>query len=163
MTDKEKNIRTSQECPICFSDDVITGKYCHGCDHEFCFKCLSLWVTNHYARCPLCNGDIYGLYSQDSSVYLTPCYDNFGMSIRKNGKYTQIGNVLENGVAKQYNLKVGQFIMINNKCKYSDCSEQLQIAMKKKKMIKIDTISPVEEQLSRTCLDFFYKCRILPN
>jgi len=55
----------SIECPICLSDETQTGKYCHGCDHEFCYSCISSWILNS-AICPLCNGKIY---SKDVEFY----------------------------------------------------------------------------------------------
>ncbi len=168
MTD----INRSEECPICFSKEVMIGKYCHGCDHEFCFKCISSWVTDHNARCPLCNGDVYGIHSQDSSIYLTPHYDNFGIVIKENGKYTELNQVIERGIAEQYNLKIGNVIMINNKSSYLECSKELEIAHTKKRMIKIDIISsqtltptpthttPIK---SNNCLNFLKRvCRISP-
>lgn len=153
----------SKECPICLSDETTTGKYCHGCDHEFCYSCISSWVLNH-ARCPLCNSEIYGFHSQDSSVYLTPHYNNFGMHIKKNGHYTEIDKILKNGIAKQYDLKTGSLIMINNKHLYSDCLEQINSSLKNKNMIKVDVATQIKEPTKEpNCFEFLFKrCRVLP-
>jgi hypothetical protein len=159
----EKSTEVNTECSICLSEESITGKYCHGCDHEFCYSCISLWVLN-FARCPLCNGEIYGLHSQDSSVYLTPHYNSFGMDIKKNGDHTEIEKILKNGIAEQYDLNVGNFIMINNKSSYSECSAQMTNAINKKKMIKVNKILPPikEHKISKSCFDFIFRSRISP-
>ena len=103
--EKKKIIENnSRECPICLNEDsAVRGKYCHGCDHEFCYNCISSWVLQ-FARCPICNGAIYGLHSQDSSVYLTPHWNSFGMDIKKsaNRYNVEIDKILNNGIASQY-------------------------------------------------------------
>lgn len=152
----------SIECPICLSDETQTGKYCHGCDHEFCYLCISSWILNS-ARCPLCNAKIYGFHSQDSSIYLTPHYKDFGMKIKKNGEYTEIDKILENGIAEQYNLKDGTLIMINNKHSFSDCSEQINFSLKNKNMIKVDIVTQKKQTTEPNCFEFIFKrCRVLP-
>ena len=160
----------AEECPICFSEEAIIDKYCHGCEHEFCFKCISSWVTDHNARCPLCNGNIYGIYSQDSSIYLTPHHLStypYGIHIKKHGDGTVINKVIKDGVAEQLNMNIGNLIMINNKFSYSDCLTEIAIAHLKKKMIKIDIIStdhawPTKK--SNNCLNFLRRvCQISPN
>lgn len=162
------DVKNSTECPICFSEEVTLGKYCHGCDHEFCFECISSWVTNHIARCPMCNGNIYGIHSQDSSIYLTPHFDNFGINIKKNGKYTELDEIIENGAAQQYSLKTGNLIMINNKSSYLECAEQLELSQSRKKMIKIDIITPSPTHQtttkSKNCMSFIRRvCQISPS
>ena len=154
----KQEIKYYKECPICFSEESITGKYCHGCDHEFCYPCISTWVLNH-ARCPLCNGKIYGLHSQDSSVYLTPHYNDFGLQIKKNGGYTEIYAIGKNSIAEQYDLKAGNLIMINNKHSYLDCLNQIKISLKKKSIIKVDIVTQTKEP---SCFQFLFKrCRVL--
>lgn len=133
------------ECPICLSDDVKTANYCHGCDHEFCFRCISLWVTSHAAKCPLCRSNLYGLFSDNSSMYLTPHYGRFGLEIRKRKSLTQLTNVTKDGPAHLYNLKKGDFILVNDKTSYTECVQQILNAKQTKRMIKIDKLALTKE------------------
>jgi len=154
--------KKSKDCPICL-DEVEINKFCHGCEHEFCFECISSWVTQHSARCPLCNSDVYGIYSQDSSFYLTPHYGVFGMELKKNGDYTQVKNVIQGGLAEFY-LQQGDIIKVNEKYVYHECMKELEYAKKKKTMLKVEQIKfeSQEEQHQETKCSrrgcFFCRC-----
>lgn len=161
MESNEEN--STGECPICLNEDSLRGKYCHGCDHEFCYNCISSWVLN-FARCPLCNSAIYGLHSQDSSVYLSPHWNSFGMDIKKsyNGDNVEIHKILNNGIASQYQLKPGYFVMINDKTCFIECLKEMRNAMRNKGMIKVNVISPPVVK-SASCFDFIFRCKISPK
>lgn len=158
---KKNKIESSYgECPICLNEESVRGKYCHGCDHEFCYECISSWVLN-FARCPMCNGLIYGLHSQDSSIYLTPHWNTFGMDIKKStyGDRAEIDKILNHGIASQYKLKPGYFVMINGKSSFIDCLKEMKNAMRKKCMIKVNVIPPPVKR-TESCFDFIFRCRI---
>tara|TARA_B110000027_G_scaffold122614_1_gene137759 strand:- start:2616 stop:3008 length:393 start_codon:yes stop_codon:yes gene_type:complete len=129
----------------------------------FYYECISSWVLN-FARCPICNGLIYGLHSQDSSIYLTPHWNSFGMDIKKStyGDGAEIDKILNHGIASQYKLKPGYFVMINDKSAFIDCLKEMKNAMRKKGMIKVNVIPPPVKR-TESCFDFIFRCRISPK
>lgn len=130
----------SDECPVCLKE-VKLGRYCHGCNHEFCFECISRWATQHRARCPLCNADLYGLYSDDASVYLTPHYGEFGVRLRKNKEYTELAHVSKDSVAHSHELRVGDIIRVNGAYSYHGCLRVLERAKETKRMVRVEVLT----------------------
>lgn len=139
-----------EECTICFRITNIDS-YINGCEHKFCFDCISTWAVNNRAFCPMCNQPIFGLISDE--LYLSPHYGQFGIFYKNSLNKLQVACIIENSVASMNGIKEGDNLYVNGSTTFFECEQHMKEARKRGRMIHVKANSSNDSLRSQNIND----------
>ena len=147
--DEEK---IDEECSICLESRVDLGEYVQGCSHMFCFECISTWVVNSRAYCPLCLQPAFGLRVPEGNndIYLSPHFGLFGLTFVTDVKKDRL-RVVDVTAPNFHRIQVGACYMVNGHQDAEECAMVIKTAHLNKRMIRL---SRGEEETERSQLRF---------
>jgi hypothetical protein len=151
--------RDDEECAICMEARAVRCML--GCDHPFCFACISKWLVQQRATCPTCAQPIFGVFTEDAPGesqhhYLTPHYGRFGLKLRQGHGALHVHEVVRGSVAEMAGLHRGHLVLINGQSAMKPAMTVLHTALERKRMVCVEglpgiKLSPAKRRPSALC------------